>query len=253
MSSIISHLATQGFVSFPDNLDWKHRFQIKSGTSARIYMIGRHRVAGVWVCSCPGFRSGRHCKHLRAVWQVLVAVDGFDGVARDADNRWAVDFGVPWLPLPDDDIFYARHPHVAIGQRPFGTESYPQYDQSEGRGSRGEWAKVSEEILTKLGVRPEDFTTYAKQHGDGRTTPNSKSRADRGAKHQRARTAPPRHDPLMKTLGISEVPRNLAEFKTAARIRIMNSHPDHGGSAEEFRTVWAAYETLALRIFGVRV
>jgi curved DNA-binding protein CbpA len=217
-------------------------------------MIGRHRGAGVWVCSCMGFRSVRRCKHLQSAWHVLVAVDEFDGIATGTERGWPIDFGVPWLPLPDDDIFYARFPHVAVGQRPFGSDSYPQYDLSEGRGSRAEWAKVSEEILAKFGVRPEDYTTYAKQHDNARARPNSKSRAKQArADYQRASSSPPRRDPLIEALGISEVPHTLAEFKTAARKRYMETHPDRGGSAEAFRIVYAAYEALALRVFGVKV
>jgi hypothetical protein len=251
--SIISQLATQGFVTLPDTPDWRHRFQIKSGTSARMYMIGRHRGAAVWVCSCMGFRSGRRCKHIQSVWHVLVAADEFDGIAAAAGRDRSIDFGVPWLPLPDD-IFYARFPHVAVGHRPFGSETYPQYDLSEGRGSRAEWAKVSEEILAKFGVRPEDYTTYAKQHDNARANPNSKSRTKQArARYPKASTSTAKRDPLLEALGLSEVPPTLAEFKTAARKRLMETHPDRGGSAAAFRSVYAAYETLALRIFGVMV
>ena len=201
-----------------------------------------------------GFRSGHHCKHLQSVWHVLAAVDKLDRVVRGAKSGWPIDFGVPWLPLPDDDMFYARFPYVSVGQRPFGPDSYPQYDQSEGRGSRAEWAKVSEEILAKFGVHPEDYTTYAKQHDNTRANSNSKSRGRASrANYQRASSTPPRRDPLIEALGIGELPPTLAEFKTAARKRIMDTHPDRGGSAEAFRSVYAAYETLALRIFGVKV
>src|ERR1700722_15082995 len=101
-----------------------------------MYMIGRHRGAGVWVCSCMGFRSGRRCKHLQSVSHVLVTVDKFDGIATDTEGGWPIDFGVSWLPLADDDIFYAQFPHVAVGDRPFGSDAYPHYDNSDGRGSR---------------------------------------------------------------------------------------------------------------------
>jgi hypothetical protein len=102
MSSL---LAAQGFVTFPDTSDWMHRFQIKSGTSARVYMIGRHRATGVWVCSCMGFRSSHHCKHLRSAWHVLAAVDKLEGAQGGAQSSRDVDFEMPWLPLPDDDFF----------------------------------------------------------------------------------------------------------------------------------------------------
>lgn len=217
-------------------------------------MIGRHRASKVWVCSCMRTRSGYRCKHLQAVWHVLVAIDGFDGIVTAVKSSSPMGFAETYLPLPDDDIFYAIFPHIAVGQRPFELDGYLQYDHSKERGSRAEWAKASEEILAKFGVRSEDYTTYANQHENARANPNSKTRAKQSrAKHQSASSTPAQRDPLMQTLGLCEVPPTLAEFKTVARKRIMETHPDLGGSEEAFRGVYAAYETLAHRIFGVRV
>lgn len=204
-----------------------------------------------------GFRSGsgRHCKHLRSAWHVLITVDKFDGIMTVPSNARPIDFGVPWLPLPDDDIFHAQFPNIPLGQRPFGSDSYyPQYDRSEARGSKAEWARVSAELLSKFGVNPEDYTTYANQQGHPESNSNSKARASASNnRYQKAPSTPPRRDPMLETLGLTETPATLAEFKAAARKRIMDTHPDRGGSAEAFRTVYMAYETLAFRLFRAKV
>ncbi len=53
-----------GAIRLPDNAQWKNRFQIKSETSSRIYIISQNKNSGLYGCSCPGFASNRRCKHL---------------------------------------------------------------------------------------------------------------------------------------------------------------------------------------------
>jgi hypothetical protein len=51
----------------PDNDQWKNRFEIKSETSDRIYVIAQNKSKKHWGCSCPSYRIRRTCKHLLAL------------------------------------------------------------------------------------------------------------------------------------------------------------------------------------------
>jgi hypothetical protein len=51
----------------PDNDQWQFRFEIRSETSTRIYVIAQHKQKKHWGCSCPGWKAHRKCKHLEAL------------------------------------------------------------------------------------------------------------------------------------------------------------------------------------------
>lgn len=51
----------------PPNDQWEHRFEIRSETSTRIYVIAQNIKKRHWACSCPGWKSHRKCKHLEAL------------------------------------------------------------------------------------------------------------------------------------------------------------------------------------------
>lgn len=51
----------------PDNAQWKNRFEIRSSSSNRVYVIAQHITKGHMGCSCPGWRRHRTCKHLNAL------------------------------------------------------------------------------------------------------------------------------------------------------------------------------------------
>ena len=53
--------------ALPDNAQWKNRFEIKSSSSNRVYIISQNIANGHMGCSCPGWRSRRSCKHLSAL------------------------------------------------------------------------------------------------------------------------------------------------------------------------------------------
>lgn len=68
----IEKIATEiGSTLLPDNKQWTNRFQIKSGSSDRLYVIAQQREDETWGCSCPGWRHHRRCKHLTDVLRRL--------------------------------------------------------------------------------------------------------------------------------------------------------------------------------------
>lgn len=51
----------------PDNNQWQFRFEVKSASSNRIYVIAQNKKRKHWACSCPGWKRHRKCKHLSAI------------------------------------------------------------------------------------------------------------------------------------------------------------------------------------------
>jgi hypothetical protein len=51
----------------PDNGQWQNRFEVRSETSDRIYVIAQNKDKRHWACSCPAWRVHRKCKHLAAL------------------------------------------------------------------------------------------------------------------------------------------------------------------------------------------
>ena len=51
----------------PDNTQYTNRFEIKSASSNRLYLVAQNKAKRVWSCSCPGWIFHRHCKHLAAL------------------------------------------------------------------------------------------------------------------------------------------------------------------------------------------
>lgn len=54
-------------VRLPDLGQWTNRFEIKSQSSNRLYVVSQHKDRRHWGCSCPGWITGRKCKHLAAL------------------------------------------------------------------------------------------------------------------------------------------------------------------------------------------
>lgn len=67
MSKEIQIHVPHGTVMLPDNDQWENRFEIRSETSDRIYVIAQNIKKRHWGCSCPAYRTRRSCKHLRAI------------------------------------------------------------------------------------------------------------------------------------------------------------------------------------------
>lgn len=74
-ANTVEQIATEiGSTLLPDNERWTNRFQVKSRTSNREYVIAQQRADGVWGCSCPGWTHHRKCKHLTDVLGRLAAL-----------------------------------------------------------------------------------------------------------------------------------------------------------------------------------
>ncbi len=54
-------------VALPDNDQWQNRFEVRSESSDRIYIVAQHKEKKHWGCSCMGWRRHRKCKHLTAL------------------------------------------------------------------------------------------------------------------------------------------------------------------------------------------
>jgi hypothetical protein len=72
-------------VLLPDSAQWHNRFQIKSSTSSREYVIAQRNTDDTWGCSCPGWRNHRRCKHLTDVLRRLARV-AVSAVAKTFDE-----------------------------------------------------------------------------------------------------------------------------------------------------------------------
>lgn len=54
----------------PDNDQWTNRFEIKSASSSRLYIVSQNIKTSLWACSCPGWKIHRKCKHIQSVQKV---------------------------------------------------------------------------------------------------------------------------------------------------------------------------------------
>jgi hypothetical protein len=51
----------------PDKGAWTNRFEVRSSSSNRVYVIAQSKTGRHWGCSCPGWCNRRTCKHLTAL------------------------------------------------------------------------------------------------------------------------------------------------------------------------------------------
>lgn len=54
-------------VALPDNDQWQNRFEVRSESSNRIYIIAQNKKKRHWGCSCMGYKRYRKCKHLESI------------------------------------------------------------------------------------------------------------------------------------------------------------------------------------------
>lgn len=74
MSDLIKAMPN-GLQFLPESKQWKNRFEVRSETSNRLYVIAQNKTTGKWGCSCPGWIVHRHCKHLKAVETVIKVIE----------------------------------------------------------------------------------------------------------------------------------------------------------------------------------
>lgn len=60
----------------PDNDRYTNRFNIKSESSNRLYVVAQNKANGQWSCSCMGWIRYRKCKHLGTLQPLLTDVSG---------------------------------------------------------------------------------------------------------------------------------------------------------------------------------
>lgn len=107
----------RGSRRLPDNEQWQFRFEVKSASSNRVYIISQNKTKRFWACSCPGWKAYKKCKHLSA------------------------------LGLPNDQRPYEVQLRDADGtaKRSF-LEGYKRYDTTaEGYGESGCWRPCKSE------------------------------------------------------------------------------------------------------------
>ena len=87
-TSIIKRIERAALKTLGDDGRYKCRFEIRSGTSDRVYRISFDAApgAGYWKCSCMGnIRHGK-CKHLTAM--------GLPGRKTGKSLKWVNHFGL---------------------------------------------------------------------------------------------------------------------------------------------------------------
>ena len=75
--SITAQLKEMGVVQLEDTDTHKHRMDIRSETTDKIYRVSQRMLKNgsvQWECSCPGWIFKRNCKHLEAMSPVLEAL-----------------------------------------------------------------------------------------------------------------------------------------------------------------------------------
>jgi hypothetical protein len=65
MPQLAKFIPPPGTRPLPDGPLWCNRFEVKSESSDRIYVIAQNKSTELWGCSCPGYRTRRSCKHLQ--------------------------------------------------------------------------------------------------------------------------------------------------------------------------------------------
>ena len=75
--SITAQLKEMGVVQLEDTDTHKHRMDIRSETTDKLYRVSQRMLKDgsvQWECSCPGWIFKRNCKHLEAMAPVLDAL-----------------------------------------------------------------------------------------------------------------------------------------------------------------------------------
>ena len=72
MSTALELIQQSGDIQIlPDNSQWKNRFEIKSESSNRLYIIAQNKKTEKFSCSCFGHIRYKKCKHITAFQPLL--------------------------------------------------------------------------------------------------------------------------------------------------------------------------------------
>jgi hypothetical protein len=66
-TTLVPTIYIKAHLCLPDKAQWQFRFEVHSETSNRVYVVSQHKQKKHWGCSCPAYRTRRHCKHLVAI------------------------------------------------------------------------------------------------------------------------------------------------------------------------------------------
>jgi hypothetical protein len=75
MGQVVKAKTGKGLIRLEDNKTHTNRFEIKSESSDRVYIVAQKKGATEWQCSCPGWIFHRNCKHLKALAPILKEVE----------------------------------------------------------------------------------------------------------------------------------------------------------------------------------
>lgn len=67
MSNNIPVIRVPEYALLPNKGEWCNRFEIRSSTSNKVYVIAQNQTKRHWGCSCRGWINHRKCKHLEAL------------------------------------------------------------------------------------------------------------------------------------------------------------------------------------------
>jgi hypothetical protein len=125
---------------------WANRIEVKSSSSSRVYIVAQRVSTGLWECSCPGWKSRRKCKHLKAM--------NLDTVApiTPASKGWGTG---------DNFTFTdGAYDHYDPWREGFGSES--QWYQQAEQWARGRRYRQRDDFFTN----PEPRTAYDRRQAD---------------------------------------------------------------------------------------
>jgi hypothetical protein len=68
----------------------KHRFEVNSESSDRVYVVSQRKSTGAWECGCRGWIRHRHCKHLATLQPLLEQIAAKENESQVAEPKKAL-------------------------------------------------------------------------------------------------------------------------------------------------------------------
>ena len=66
-AAIVRFIRVDQSLHLPDNDQWTNRFEVPSSSSDNMYTVAQNKSGRWWACSCRGWVSHKHCRHLEAM------------------------------------------------------------------------------------------------------------------------------------------------------------------------------------------